>query len=220
MFAIDLEQLAPGATAIVDDKSLGFPYQLADAAAGRLLRAGDGERLRAGASLGRQDALAAHERRHHRVLQQRRAATSTATSFRCTSDRRRRDQGELSITSCPGVRRRAGHRVDQARQVPEPDADEVLGPARSIIHASVLLRRATTSIPTFATRRLHARPRPDAAQLLDDAAAHRRPERRESRDGRRERLRDLPAVERRQLSRASSASASSSRRPTSPIRIL
>ena len=30
MFAIDLERLAPGATAVVDGKSLGFPFQLVE----------------------------------------------------------------------------------------------------------------------------------------------------------------------------------------------
>src|SRR5215208_2284436 len=30
MFAVDLQQLAPGATAVVDEKALGYPFPLAD----------------------------------------------------------------------------------------------------------------------------------------------------------------------------------------------
>ena len=172
LFAIDLDQLAPSATAVIDDKALGYPVSLADVAARRLFRAGRDQRLRAGAPLGRQNHLAAHERRHDRVLQQRgrQSVQRSSTGAHRSATARSRSP---SITS---FRRASVEDTEWIKHVKfqSPMLTKFWGrPIYITLGAAPegLRRTSRRLVPEH----LHARTRPDAAEVLDHAAAQRRP---------------------------------------------
>ena len=219
VFGIDLDQLRP--TRRPWSTSARSAIRVARRAAGRrLLRAGDRERLRAGASLRRQDDLGAHERRHASSSSDRAREISTATCAVHIGT----DGGTVKITIthviAPRSRRRRTPSGSSTSRSRARSSREFWG--RPIyIHATVLLPKGYTEHPErVLSERLHARPRRTPLSFIDDATRARglAQIRCNPCTGTREWLRFVQSVDVGRLSRASSPSASSSRRHTSPTR--
>ena len=68
VFGVDLDQLRPAQTAVVDNNAVGYPTHARRASGGRLLRAGSDRRVHAGPSRRRTHDLGAPQRRPHRGL--------------------------------------------------------------------------------------------------------------------------------------------------------
>ena len=146
LFAIDLEQLAPNATAVIDDKSLGHPTSLADLPPGDYFAQAV---INVYEQVHRSDGKTIWLHMNDGTIEFFSNAAgnlySDVVPVHVGAD------GAIKITvthvipPAPAV---AGHGVDQARQVPEPDAHEVLGAAHLSSTRRCCCPRATPSIRT------------------------------------------------------------------------